>query len=96
MSSEETRYFWLTWDDHVIQLGKGLVPGSGGILSYTDPHKIVFGGVSVSSDDGFDADWETVGATSGNAYSIRTPDEGVELQFRDLWMIPDMKPLEGN
>ena len=80
----------------MIKIGSGLVPGSGTILSHLDSHLISFGGVSISSDDGFDADWETSGATSGNSYTIRTPDDGSELKFDNIWLIPDQRPSQGS
>ena len=45
------------WSNHLLELGSGMVPGSGRIIDYQDPYSILFTGVSVSASDGFDADW---------------------------------------
>ena len=51
------RYFWVMWANNLIEVGSGMVPGSGRYTAYQDTKQILFTGVSVASVMGQDASW---------------------------------------
>ena len=64
LSCDLARYFWVTWEDGVIQMGTGGVLLQGTILTFTDPEPYTVNSVTLATSDGYTGRWNIAHAAS--------------------------------
>ena len=57
LNCNEFRYFWVSWKDGIIEMGAGLVVGSGQVIRYQNPEPFLINGFGISTVEVTDGVW---------------------------------------